>query len=128
MSGLVRSDEQRSRLVAEGVETVVGDLDDQVEHCFTVKKQADSAVTRSGLDWLLLRPSLLTDEPRQGTVSLGPEEMHDQIVRADVADTLAALLHESRINARVLELIAGSVEIGDAVRSAVKESSSGVRP
>ncbi|WP_329447743.1 NAD(P)H-binding protein [Streptomyces sp. NBC_01426] len=46
-------------------------LDDEVEYYFTVKKQGDIALSRSDLDWLILRPSLLTDDPGVGTVSLG---------------------------------------------------------
>lgn len=38
----------------------------------TSKKKADIAVSRSRLDWLILRPSLLTDDPAEGTSRLDP--------------------------------------------------------
>ncbi|MCY0922276.1 NAD(P)H-binding protein [Streptomyces sp. H27-G5] len=98
------------------------DLDDEVEYYFTVKKQGDIALSRSDLDWLILRPSLLTDDPGVGTVSLGPAEFHGRIPRADVAATLAELLHERRVNRQILELNTGSTPIRDAVTANVRAS------
>lgn len=91
-----------------------------VEYYFAVKKQAEVTLSRSGRDWLILRPSLLVDDPGVGTVSLGPAELHDQIAREDVADTLAELLHEPRIGRQILELNSGSTLIEDAVRANVR--------
>jgi uncharacterized protein YbjT (DUF2867 family) len=96
------------------------DLDDEVEYYFAVKKDADIAVSRSELDWLILRPSLLFDGPAAGTVSLGPAESHGRISREDVADTLAELVHESRIGRQILELNSGSTPINNAVRANVR--------
>ncbi|MFD0971833.1 NAD(P)H-binding protein [Plantactinospora endophytica] len=75
---------------------------------------------RSDLDWLVLRPSLLVDDSAVGTVSLGPAEFHGRIARADVAETLAELLHEPRIGRQILELDNGSTPIRDAVSSNVR--------
>ncbi len=58
---------------------------------YAVKKKADIALSRSDLDWLILRPSLLVDDPAIGTVSLGPPEFHGQVVRANVAETQPSL-------------------------------------
>ena len=98
------------------------DLDEQTEYYFAVKKEADVAVSRSELNWLILRPSLLVDDPGTGTVSLGPAELHGQIARDDVAATLAELLHEPRIGRQILELNKGSTPIDEAVRANVRES------
>ncbi|WP_370872584.1 NAD(P)H-binding protein [Paenibacillus zeirhizosphaerae] len=85
-----------------------------------MKKQADIALSRSDLDWLILRPSLLVDDIGTGTVSLGPAEFHGQIARADVAETLAELLHEPRIGQQILELNTGSTPIRDAVKANIR--------
>src|SRR4051794_7116647 len=82
-------------------------LGEEVEYYFTVKKKTDIALSRSDLDWLILRPSLLVDKPGTGAVSLGPAEFHDQISYTDVAETLAELLHEPRIKKQILELNTG---------------------
>lgn len=96
------------------------DLEDEVEFYFAAKKRADVALSRSDLEWLIVRPSLLVDDPGTGSVSLGPAELHDQITRADVAATLAELLHEPRIGRQILELNGGSTPIRDAVAANVR--------
>lgn len=97
------------------------DLGEEVEYYFTVKKDADIALTRSDLGWLILRPSLLLDDPGSGTVSLGPAEFHGHIARDDVAETLAELLHEPRIGRQILEFNNGSTPIRNAVQANVRE-------
>ncbi|MFF7546462.1 NAD(P)H-binding protein [Streptomyces canus] len=96
------------------------DLGEEVEYYFAVKKGADIALSRSDLNWLILRPSLLLDGPGTGTVSLGPAEFHGEITRDDVAATLAELLHEPRIGRQILELNTGSTPIAEAVRANVR--------
>lgn len=96
------------------------DLSEDEEYYFSVKKGADVAVSRSTLDWLILRPSLLTDDPPTGSVSLGPAELHGEISRHDVAATLAELVHEQRIGRKILELNTGSVPIAEAVRANIR--------
>jgi uncharacterized protein YbjT (DUF2867 family) len=95
------------------------DNPDEVEYYFAVKKQADIAVTRSDLDWVILRPSLLVDDSALGTISLGPAEAHGEIARADVAETLTELLLEARIRRQILELNTGTTPIREAVRANV---------
>lgn len=98
------------------------DLEDEVEYYFAAKKRADVALSRSDREWLIVRPSLLVDDPGVGSVSLGPAELHDQIARADVAATLAELLHEPRIGRQILELNGGSTPIRDAVAANVRRA------
>ncbi|MFX3640498.1 MAG: NAD(P)H-binding protein [Candidatus Pristimantibacillus sp.] len=95
-------------------------LSDEVEYYFIVKKKADIVLSRSDLDWLILRPSLLVDGPGTGIVSLGPAEFHDQIAYADVAETLAELLHEPRISQQILELNTGFTPICDAINANIR--------
>ncbi|MFK0121594.1 NAD(P)H-binding protein [Streptomyces sp. NPDC090994] len=92
-------------------------LGEGFDHYIAVKKSADIALTRSGLDWVILRPAALLDTPGRGTVALGPAERHEEIPRADVALTLAELLHEPRITQQILELTSGGTPIRDAVRA-----------
>lgn len=91
-------------------------LSDDEEHYFATKKKAELLVTRSSLDWLILRPSLLLDEPGTGLVSLGPAQIHHGIPRADVAATLAELIGVENTHRRILELDAGPVPISTAVQ------------
>ncbi|CAM4059354.1 SDR family oxidoreductase [Saccharibacillus endophyticus] len=95
-------------------------LSEDEEYYFAAKKKADIRLSRSDLDWIILRPSLLVDDPGVGTVSMGPAEFHGQIAREDVAATLAELLHEPRIGRQILELNEGSTSIREAVAANIR--------
>jgi uncharacterized protein YbjT (DUF2867 family) len=94
-------------------------LGDGFDHYISVKKTAEIALTQSGLDWVILRPAVLLNEPGRGNVALGPAEFHGEITREDVAETLAELLHETRISQQILELNTVDTPIREAVHSNV---------
>ncbi|XVQ13649.1 NAD(P)H-binding protein [Spirillospora sp. CA-255316] len=81
------------------------------------KREAeDDLRARAALDWLILRPGLLTDDPGTGRVRLAPPYVgHEPVTRDDVAAVTAALLREPRVRRRVLELIGGDTPVDDAV-------------
>lgn len=82
------------------------------------KGAADADVrARAGLDWTILRPGRLTDEPGTGRVALGEATGRGPVSRDDVAAVLAALLAEPRTAGRTLELIAGDTPVDEAVKS-----------
>src|SRR5690349_3643854 len=58
------------------------------------KAAADAAVASSGLDWTIVRPGVLTNDPGTGRVAAGPNLERGEIPRDDVAAVLAAVLHE----------------------------------
>ncbi len=59
---------------------------------FEAKAAADDAVRDSGLDWTIVRPGALTDDPGAGTVALAPSLPFGRISRDDVAQVLFATL------------------------------------
>ncbi|AXC15806.1 oxidoreductase ylbE [Acidisarcina polymorpha] len=85
------------------------------EHYMAAKKQADVYLVHSELDWVILRPSALTDDPGTGRVSLSEAEIHIDISRDDVAATIATLLHRPEVRRRILEVTAGGTPIASAV-------------
>jgi len=85
------------------------------EHYIAVKKQADMALAESGLDWIILRPGTLTDEPGTGRVHLGPAITYGEVRRDDVAMTVAELVHTPAISRLILEVINGAKPIAEAV-------------
>ncbi len=87
------------------------------EHYMAAKKQADVALVHSDLDWLILRPSALEDNPGTGSVSLSAAEIHVDISRDDLAATMAALVHSPTVRRRILEVTAGGTPIASAVAS-----------
>ena len=85
------------------------------EHYIAVKKRADVELSRTELDWVIIRPSSLNNETGVGTVSLGPAEFHTDISRDDVAATLAQLIHTPALRRKILELTEGATPIETAV-------------
>ncbi|WP_405409379.1 SDR family oxidoreductase [Streptomyces decoyicus] len=82
------------------------------------KGAADADVrARAGLDWTILRPGRLTDDPGTDLVTLADATGRSEVPRDDVAAVLAALLDEPGTIGRTLELIGGEVPVKEAVRA-----------
>jgi uncharacterized protein YbjT (DUF2867 family) len=92
------------------------------EHYMAVKKRADVELVHSELQWVIIRPSALTDDPGTGNVSLSPAEIHAEISRDDLAATIATLLHSPRVRKTILEVTAGGTRIASAVAALVTQS------
>ncbi|WP_344126532.1 SDR family oxidoreductase [Saccharopolyspora halophila] len=84
------------------------------------KRAAEQDLRERDLDWTILRPGRLTDDPPTGRVMLGTEVARDAVTRADVAEVLAALLAERRTAGMALELVNGDVPVTEAVGAAVE--------
>jgi uncharacterized protein YbjT (DUF2867 family) len=90
------------------------------EHYIAVKKRTDVELSRTELDWVILRPSSLNNDSGVGTISLGPAEFHTDIRRDDVAATIAELIHTPAVRRRILELTEGTMPIERAVRMQIE--------
>lgn len=76
--------------------------------------EADLTV-RAGLDWTILRPGRLTDDPGTGTVTLAEQVPPGAVSRDDVAAVLVALLDRPGTAGRVYELVGGDTPIAAAL-------------
>ncbi|SDI26034.1 Nucleoside-diphosphate-sugar epimerase [Sinosporangium album] len=85
------------------------------EHYIRVKKAADAHLARTDLDWLIVRPGTLLDDPGTGRVTAGLALEYGSVHRDDVAAFLAAALHEPRLNRVIVELTSGATPVADAV-------------
>ena len=85
------------------------------EHYMVQKKRAEIALVQTDLDWLIVRPSALLDDPGTGRVDLGLAKVHETITRDDVATTLVELLRSPDLNRLILEVTGGDIPIADAV-------------
>ncbi|MFD8479307.1 SDR family oxidoreductase [Kitasatospora sp. NPDC059673] len=84
------------------------------------KAAADAEVrSRPGLDWTVLRPGHLTDEPGTGLVELTSSTGRGKVPRDDVAAVLVALLDEPGTAGLTLELTDGNSTVGEAVSALV---------
>jgi uncharacterized protein YbjT (DUF2867 family) len=81
------------------------------------KAAAEDDLRARDLDWTILRPGGLTDDPGTGQVRLAPPSLpRGQVPRADVAAVIMALLDDPATAGRTLDLIAGDTPIADALR------------
>ncbi|MGZ5399505.1 MAG: SDR family oxidoreductase [Nocardioides sp.] len=83
------------------------------------KRDADAALRGSDLDWTILRPGMLTDDPGTGQVSLGAEVERGEIPRADVAAVVAAALSDDRTVGHQWNVVGGSDDVPDALAAAL---------
>jgi len=81
------------------------------------KKAAEEAIRAADhLDWTILRPGRLTDDPGVGRVLLAPPPVaYGSVTRDDTAAVLAALLDHPATAGKVLELREGETNVLDAV-------------
>ena len=92
----------------------------QMRPYYEAKREADAAVRDSGLDYTIVRPGRLTDEPGRGRVAAGmpidaASSPRPEISRDDVAATLLEVLDRPRTAGLEFDLLAGEVPIDDAV-------------
>ncbi|QIY69162.1 NAD(P)H-binding protein [Streptomyces sp. RLB1-33] len=92
-----------------------GEPDEGFEHYMKVKKTADVHLTRTGLDWLIVRPGTLLDEPGTGRVTAGPAIEYGDVRRDDVAAFIDAALHEPALGRVIVELTGGETPVTEAV-------------
>ena len=90
------------------------------------KAAADAHIrSRDALDWTILRPGRLTNDPGTGRVSLAEHTGRGDVSRDDVAGVLVALLDDARTGRRTLEVINGDTPIAEALTGAQQP---GMRP
>jgi uncharacterized protein YbjT (DUF2867 family) len=87
----------------------------QMKPYIEAKAEADRRVAESGLDWTVVRPGGLTDDPGTGRVSI--DGGRGRIPREDVAATLVAVLDTDGTIGRDFDLVGGDTPIADAVRA-----------
>jgi uncharacterized protein YbjT (DUF2867 family) len=85
------------------------------EHYIKVKKTADVYLTRTDLDWLIVRPGTLLDTPGTGWVTAGPAVEYGDVHRDDVAAFLDAALHAPALSRVIVELASGDTPVADTV-------------
>jgi uncharacterized protein YbjT (DUF2867 family) len=81
------------------------------------KAEADAALSASDLEWTIVRPGALTDDPGTGMVSVGALEGRGSVTRDDVAAVLAGCLDEPRTVGKTFVLLQGDTPIAEALAS-----------
>ncbi len=87
----------------------------EFRHYLHAKRAAEDDLKARDLDWTILRPGQLTDDPGTGLVLLAEKTGRGPVPRDDVAAVLAGLLDAPASTHRTLELISGQAAISEAI-------------
>ncbi|MDQ2755158.1 MAG: SDR family oxidoreductase, partial [Actinomycetota bacterium] len=79
------------------------------------KSEADDAVRASDLDWVVLGPSSLTDDPGTGAIETGEGVSPSSVSRDDVAAVTAHVLATPGLSRVTINFNAGDVPIAQAL-------------
>jgi uncharacterized protein YbjT (DUF2867 family) len=88
---------------------------EQMRPYLQAKADADAALAASGLDFTIVRPGRLTNEPGTGRVAVGERLERADVTRDDVAAVLVAALDEPRTVGRTFVLVNGDLPIAQAL-------------
>jgi nucleoside-diphosphate-sugar epimerase len=90
---------------------------EQMRPYIEAKAEADHALAASGLEFTIVRPGSLTNEPGTGRVRIGTDVEYGEVTRDDVAATVAEVLNAPNTIGKSFELVGGDTPIDEAVRA-----------
>jgi uncharacterized protein YbjT (DUF2867 family) len=89
---------------------------DDMRPYLEAKAQADAELMESGLEYTVVRPGGLTDDPGTGMIDAAEDVgRYDQVPRDDVAATLLGCLDEPATIRKSFDLLAGETPIREAL-------------
>jgi len=86
------------------------------------KAEADAAVQASSREWTIIRPGRLNDGPGTGRLRIDTAPFRGDVPREDVAEVLAAVLHDPRATHRILYVNGGEASLEQALSRAFESS------
>jgi uncharacterized protein YbjT (DUF2867 family) len=84
---------------------------------FVAKHYADRELRASDLNYTIIGPGVLTNEPGTGKVAVGEIVEKTSIPREDVARVVVASLDEEKTYKKTIELVSGEITVEEALRS-----------
>lgn len=99
-----------------GTDRADPDSDDVFQVYLRAKAAADADLRRRDLDWTIVQPGRLTDQPGTGMVAVGTATELREVPRADVAHAIAVALREPATVGRQFTLLAGDTPVAEALR------------
>ncbi len=101
-----------------GTGSVDRDSDDVFQVYLAAKADADDDLRSRSLDWTIVHPGRLTDDPPTGRVRVGASLPYGEVPRADVAAVLAACLSPGASARDEFDLTSGDLPVHEAVAGA----------
>ena len=84
---------------------------------FVAKHYADRELRASNLNYTIIGPGILTNEPGTGKVAVGEILEKTSIPREDVARVVVASLDEEKTYKKTIELVSGETSVEEVLRS-----------
>lgn len=81
------------------------------------KAEADQALRKSGLDYTIIKPGRLTNDPATGKITIGENLKSGEIPRQDVANVIAEVLEMPEFSEKEFDLLSGSTPITNALET-----------
>lgn len=97
-----------------GADQADPDSDEVFQVYLRAKKAADDDLRSRDLDWTVVRPGGLTDDPGTGLIRAG-RLGRGTIPRADVAATVVGVLHTPNTVGKTFEVLTGDAPVADAL-------------
>lgn len=91
--------------------------DSPIKPYFVAKHYADRVLTSSNLNYTIIGPGILLNEPGTGKISVGDRLEKTSIPREDVARTVVCALDEENTYRKTIGLMSGEQSVEDALKS-----------
>ena len=88
---------------------------EEMKPYFEAKADADKFVAESGLDYTIVRPGGLTDDPGTGKVEIAEDLGSGTVPRDDVALVLAEVLRADNTIGKAFDLLSGETPVAEAI-------------
>lgn len=89
---------------------------ESIKPYYVAKHYADRVLVSSDLDYTIIRPGGLLNEPGTGKVSIAENLQRGAISREDVAELIIACLNEKNTLRRSFDIVAGETPINVAIK------------
>ncbi|ALC91458.1 sugar epimerase [Bacillus sp. FJAT-18017] len=90
---------------------------EQIKPYYVAKHYADRMLVQSGLNYTIIRPGGLLNEPGTGKVTVAENLERGSIPREDVAKTILAVIDQENAFNKAFDLVSGETPIEDAIKS-----------
>jgi uncharacterized protein YbjT (DUF2867 family) len=90
---------------------------EQIKPYYVAKHYADRMLVQSGLNYTIIRPGGLLNEPGTGKVTVAENLERGSIPREDVAKTILSVIDQENAFNKAFDLVSGETPIGEAIKN-----------
>lgn len=102
-------------------ERVWGAIGPYMKAKFAADRDLVTNNSKRGLDYTIIRPGGLSQDPGKGTIAAGKVHLGAMISREDVAAAIVAAMKEPKTIGLAIDMVGGDVPVEEAIRKAAEE-------